>query len=123
MLLLAGSPPLWTYAMQGWHLGTPAPKETTVEYQLSRWLAGQAPQGRVFASGGLRFRLNPWFDIQPVGGGSRRGWRTACRWISPTVFALEQSPDRAMKRRIALLKLKALGAPYVAVHGPHPRNY
>jgi len=44
-----------------------------VEYRLAEWIAQHPPEGRVFASGGLRFRLNSWFDIPQVGGGFETG--------------------------------------------------
>ena len=73
VMLLVGSPQFWADATQGWHAWTPTPPEATVEYQLAQWIAQRPPQGRVFASGGLRFRLNSWFDIPQVGGGFETG--------------------------------------------------
>ena len=46
----------------------PFPKEQTIEYRLARWIADRNPTGRVFAFGGLCFRLNSWFDVPQVGG-------------------------------------------------------
>jgi hypothetical protein len=72
MLLLAGSPQLWTYVAgvapgdsrsQGDDRGVPA-------FPMARRASST---GRVFASGGLRFRLNSWFDIQPAGGAFETG--------------------------------------------------
>ena len=51
----------------------PWPLEATVEYPLAKWLAAQPITGRVFASGGLRFRLNSWFEVPQVGGGFESG--------------------------------------------------
>ena len=38
-------------------------------YRLARWIADRNPTGRVFAFGGLCFRLNSWFNIPQVEAG------------------------------------------------------
>ena len=38
-----------------WQRWQPFPKERTVEHRLAKWISGQEPEGRVFASGGVRF--------------------------------------------------------------------
>ena len=123
LLLLAGLPQLWAYATQGWHDWLPLPPESTIEYQLARWIAEHPPQGRVFASGGLRFRLNSWFDIQQVGGGFETGLRNRVpvdlAWgirAAANLWPGHEAED-------TLAKLKALGAEYVVVHGPKSQEY
>jgi hypothetical protein len=114
LLLLAGVPQLWAYATQERHAWQPLPPETTIEYQLASWMAQHPPVGRVFASGGLRFRLNSWFDLQQVGGGFETGLRNRV----PVDLARDM-----LAGGNPLLELKALGAGYVVVHGPKSREY
>jgi hypothetical protein len=116
VMLLVGAPQLWAYATQGWRRWWPSPPETTVEYRLAEWIAQHAPQGRVFASGGLRFRLNSWFDIPQVGGGFETGLRNRV----PIDFAWR---IRTREAEDALLHLRALGVEYVVIHGSKSREY
>jgi hypothetical protein len=94
-----------------------------VEYRLGQWLDGRRPRGRVFASGGLRFRLNTWFDIAQAGGSFESGLRNRL----PVDLAYQVRtckaipPDREASD--ALLMLKALGVEYLAVHGPQSQEY
>src|SRR6185369_10765290 len=39
VMLLVGAPQLWAEATQGWSRWWPSPPETTIEYQLARWIA------------------------------------------------------------------------------------
>ncbi len=123
LLLLAGVPQLWAYCTQGWHEWLPLAPETTIEFQLARWIAQHPPQGRVFASGGLRFRLNSWFDLQQVGGGFETGLRNRVpvdlAWgirAAGNLWPGHETED-------TLSKLQALGAEYVVVHGPKSQEY
>lgn len=105
----------------------PIPPQSTEEYQIAQWISGQNPKGRVLASGGLRFRLNSWFDLQQVGGAFESGLRNR----HPVHFAYQirtgfgSRPDREAAE--SLLQMKALGVEYVVVHGPeseeHYRDY
>jgi hypothetical protein len=120
VLLLAGMPQLWAYATQGANIWKPVPRETTVEYRLARWLNGRGTEGRVFASGGLRFRLNSWFDLQQVGGGFETGLRNRV----PIELAYQVRTGRGLHSvEDTLLRLKALGTEYVVVHGPKSQEY
>jgi hypothetical protein len=114
VLLLAGLPQLSAYATQGWQKWLPLARETTIEYQLARWIAQHPPEGRVFASGGLRFRLNSWFDIPQVGGGFETGLRNRV----PVDLA-----RGVLAGGDPLMALKTLGTEYVVVHGPKSREY
>lgn len=120
LLLLAGAPQLWAYCTQGWSSWKPVPPETTVEYRIAKWLDDRDPDGRVFASGGLRFRLNSWFDLPQVGGGFESGLDTRV----PVDFAYQIRTGRDLhSTRDMLLRLKALAVEYVVVHGPKSREY
>ena len=117
LALIVGAPQLWAYTTQKWDSWKPSPRETTVEYRLAQWIAQQAPQGRVFASGGLRFRLNSWFDIPQVGGGFESGLRN--RMPVDLAYRIRTSKET----HDTVTELKALGVEYVVVHGPNSKEY
>jgi len=117
VMLLVGAPQLWAYAAQGWRAWLPSPPESTVEYRLAQWIAGHPPEGRVFASGGLRFRLNSWVDVAQVGGGFETGLQN--RVPVDLAYRVRVGSDAAS----TLIDLKALGAQYVVVHGAKSREY
>lgn len=123
LLLLAGLPQLSAYASQGWSRWRPVAPETTLEYQLAHWLAARHPEGRVFASGGFRFRLNSWFDIQQVGGGFETGLQN--RIPVDLAYRIRAASNlwRGHETEDTLLELKALGSQFVVVHGPKSREY
>jgi hypothetical protein len=123
VLLLAGTPQLWAYATQGWHEWLPVAPETTVEYQLARWMAQHPPLGRVFASGGLRFRLNSWFDLPQVGGGFETGLRNRVPVDLVNDLRAAGNLRPGQETGDTLLGLKALGTEYVVVHGSKSREY
>ena len=120
VLLLAGAPQLWAYATQGWTVWKPAPPETTVEYRIAKWLSDHGVQGRVFASGGLRFRLNSWFDLPQVGGGFESGLRT--RVPVDLAYQVRTGHDLHSTDDM-LLRLKAMAVEYVVLHGPKSKEY
>jgi hypothetical protein len=117
VMLLVGAPQLYAYATQGWQPWRPSPQENTLEYRLGQWMAQHPPQGRVFASGGLRFRLNSWFDLQQVGGGFETGLQNRIPY--DLSYDIRAGHDAAR----ALLELKALDAQYVVIHGPRSQEY
>jgi hypothetical protein len=94
------------------------PKERTVEYQVAEWLNRQKPAGRVFATGGLRFRMNSWFRLPQTGGTFESGLRNRM----PVEFATDirtgaGSPEEKQGAN-AVLQLRAQAVEYVVVHGP-----
>lgn len=94
------------------------PQEQTVEYRVAEWLDRQKPAGRVFATGGLRFRMNSWFHLPQTGGTFESGLRNRM----PVRFATDirtggASPPEEQGRN-AVLQLRAQGVEYVVVHGP-----
>jgi hypothetical protein len=117
VMLLVGAPQLWAYVNQGWRVWLPSPPERSVEYQLGQWIAQHPPHGRVFASGGLRFRLNSWFDLQQVGGGFETGLQN--RVPVDLAYRIRAGADADG----SILQLKALGAEYIVIHGPKSREY
>src|SRR5947207_1876028 len=57
-IFLSGWGQIRKYCTQGFSGRRPARADSTIEYRIAERLAALHPQGRVFASGGLRFRLN-----------------------------------------------------------------
>jgi hypothetical protein len=123
LLLLVGLPQLFSEAKQGWQAWLPVAPERTIEYRLARWLEDRKPVGRVFASGGLRFRLNSWFDIQQVGGGFETGLQN--RMPVELAYRIRAASNlwKGHETEDTLLELKALGTQYVVVHGAASREY
>jgi hypothetical protein len=123
VMLLVGAPQLWAYTTQGWSGWWPSPPENTVEYRLSQWIAQHPPQGRVFASGGLRFRFNSWFDIPQVGGPFETGLRNRIPVDLAYRVRVGANLWRGHEAEDTLANLKALGSEYVVIHGRQSREY
>ena len=123
VMFLVGAPQLWAEMNQGWKVWLPYPPETTVEYRLGKWLNEHPPAGRIFASGGLRFRVNSWFDLQQVGGGFETGLQN--RVPVDLAYDIRAANHLAPQDQTGqtLLLLKALGASYIVVHGPKSKEY
>jgi hypothetical protein len=86
-------------------------------------MAQHPPQGRVFATGGMRFRMNSWFDIPQVGGGFDTGLRNRVPWDLAYNIRSAKDSRPGHETQDALLELKAMGTEYVVVHGPRSREY
>ena len=121
-LVLAGTPQAWKYVTQNRNLRHPWPLEATVEYPLAKWLAGRPMTGRVFASGGLRFRMNSWCDVPQVGGGFESG---LINRVPVDLYYQVRTGKSNLGRgpKDTLTQLKALGVEYVVVHGPKSREH
>lgn len=111
------------YVTQGWERWEPMNKERTVEYRLSKWIADHPPQGRVFASGGVRFRLNSWFTIPQVGGTFESGLRNRVplHLIYQVRTGLGSEPEN--EAADALLELRTMGVEYVVVNSVRSREH
>jgi hypothetical protein len=122
VMFLVGSPQLWAIATQGWSW-KPEPPERTLEYQLAQWIAQHPPKGRVFATGGLRFRLNSWFDIPQIGGGFETGLQDRIGVDVAYHIRVGNGPWKGHEMEETLLELKALGTEYIVIHGAKSREY
>jgi hypothetical protein len=118
VMLLVGAPQLAAYVSQGWRVWWPAPAETTLEYQVGKRLAERHPEGRVFVSGGVRFRLNSWFDLQQVGGAFETGLTN--RVPVELAYRIRTAETNAADM---LMFLKVMGTEYVAAHGEKSTEY
>jgi hypothetical protein len=123
VMLLMGLPQAWAYVMQDRTAWSPAPREKTVEYRLADWIAQRRPAGRIFASGGLRFRLNSWFELPQVGGGFESGLRNRMPVDLAYRFRTGKKLGAGRQARDMQLILRALGVEYVVRHGPKSREY
>lgn len=98
-------------------------REMTLEYQMARWLEQAHPQGRVFATGGLRFRLNAWFPLHQVGGTFESGLRNRIavdHYYQVRTGEASKPGEEAMDSR---RELAAIGAEYVVVHDLGSEEY
>ncbi|MBY0504577.1 MAG: hypothetical protein K2X03_11740 [Bryobacteraceae bacterium] len=122
-LLDAGRAQALRYTTQGFASRNPVPFAQTIEYRLAAKLASLKPKGRVYVSGGLRFRLNAWFEIPQVGGGFESGLRNR----TPVVLAYQirtgQNSAPGQETADAILALRAMGVEYVVVHGRQSREH
>jgi hypothetical protein len=123
VMLLAGTPQLWAYVNEGWRRWQPAPREQSIEYHLARWMADHPPEGRVFASGGLRFRMNSWFDLAQVGGGFETGLQNRVPWDLSYNIRTAHNLTPGRETADTLLMLKAMDTQYLVIHGPQSREY
>jgi hypothetical protein len=123
VMLLVGAPQAWSYATQGWDAWAPSPAENTVEYQIAQWIAQHPPNGRVLATGGMRFRLDTWFDIPQVGGGFETGLGNRVPVDVAYHVRVGGGPWTGHETEETLLELKALGAEYVVIHGVKSREF
>ena len=121
--LLGGALQVSSYLTQGWDRWAPVPRESTTEFQLARWISQHPPQGRVYATGGLRFRMHSYFDIPQVGGAFETGLRN--RLPVDLSFRIRDAKNlwQGQESEETIMELKALGAEYVVVHGPKSKEY
>jgi hypothetical protein len=121
--LLSGAPVTVAYLALNNDTWMPVPVAETAEHRVAAFLAARQPQGRIFASGGLRFRLNAWYGLPQVGGGFESGLRNRM----PVHLAYQIRTCKAIppERETSdpLLMLKALGVEYLVVHGPKSKEY
>jgi hypothetical protein len=115
-VFLSGWGQVRSYITQGFDDRRPAAPEGFIEYRAAKRLAELAPQGRVFASGGLRFRLNSWYPIPQVGGGFESGLSSR----APLSLSFQIRSGDGVD---AVRELRTLGVEYVVVHGPKSREY
>lgn len=119
----AGRAQVTRYVTQGFARRNPFPVEASIEHRLATRLASLKPQGRVFVSGGTRFRLNAWYEIPQVGGGFESGLRSR----TPLTLAyqvrtgINSAPGQ--ETADAILALRTMGVEYIVVHGPKSREH
>ncbi len=122
-IFLSGWGQVRKFATQGFAARRPAPVDSTIEYRAAQRLAALHPQGRVFASGGLRFRLDSWFEIPQVGGGFESGLTNRMPLNLSYQIRTGVNSTPQSEGADAVRELKTLGAEYVVVHGPKSREH
>src|SRR5207248_145704 len=74
-------------------------------------------------SGGLRYRLNSWFDVPQVGG----AWESGLQNRAPVdlAYQIRSSIGSQPGQRVddALIEMKAMAVQYLVIHGPGSREY
>ena len=123
VLLYSGSAQVSKSLARSWNDWGIVDREQTLEYQLAKWLNDQHPKGRVFVSGGLRFRLNAWFPLQQVGGTFESGLRN--RIAADYFYQVRTDANSKSGEEVAdaLRELSAIGAEYAVVHDAGSEEY
>ena len=123
LLYSAGVRQCFAYVTKEDRLWAPVPKERTQEYDLSRFLTSQNPSGRVYVSGGLRFRINQWFSIQQVGGTFESGLRNRVPVDLAYQIRTGRDSKPGMDGRDAIAELQVMGTQFVVVNGPKSKEH
>lgn len=109
-----------SHRYQKWQL---VEKEETSEYRVATALHNLHPTGRVFASGGTRFRLNSWYPIPQVGGVFETGLKTRL----PLIIGYQVRSDLGLaagrEAEESILMLRAFAVEYIVVHGPNSEEF
>jgi hypothetical protein len=98
-------------------------REQMLEYKLAKWLEAQKPQGRVFASGGLRFRLNAWSPLHQVGGTFESGLRERIAVDRYYQVRTGEASKEGEEATDALRQLSTLGVEYIVIHDHESEEY
>lgn len=123
LLAWKGAPQARTFLRQGYSNWTLTAKERTVEHRLASWLNENKPRGRAYVSGGLRFRLNSWFNLEQLLGTFDSGLTNRSPVDLDDVFRKQLYMRKGREGPDSVLLLKAFGIEYLVVHGPRSREY
>jgi hypothetical protein len=123
LLYSTGVRQAWEYVSADPERWRPQPAATTTEYEIASWLNAQQPRGRVFASGGLRFRMNAWFPLPQVGGTFETGLynRLPLDFMYQIRTGIGSKPGE--EGTDAVRQLQAMAVEYVVVHGRESQEY
>jgi hypothetical protein len=123
LLVWKGAPQASAYVRHGYDNWKLAPKERTVEYRIAEWMNGHRPRGRVYVTGGLRFRLNSWFDMPQALGTFDSGLQNRSPVDMDDVFRKQLYMRPGREGADSVMLLKAFGVEYLVVHGPRSQEY
>lgn len=98
-------------------------REETPEFRAGAALARFEPKGRVFLSGGSRFRINSWFDLPQTGGVFETGLRN--RLPAEMAFQIRTDLNSAAGEEAAnsIRQLRAMAVEYIVIHGPGSEEF
>jgi hypothetical protein len=111
------------YVTRGWIMSRPKPRQQTIEYTMAEYVNAQHPKGRIFASGGTRFRLNSWFLIPQVGGTFESGLHN--RSALDLIYQIQTGAFRepAQWGPDALGLMRVAGVEYAIAHGRNSEEH
>jgi hypothetical protein len=111
------------YIVHTWILMRPSPRELHPEFRVARLLNERSTEGRVYVSGGTRFRLNSWFAVPQLGGTFESGLEN--RAVLPVIYHVMTGRQSPLEHRVrdAVWLLRAMGVEYFAVHGAKSREH
>lgn len=98
-------------------------REQNLEYKIAKWLESQKPQGRVFATGGLRFRLNSWTRLHQVGGTFESGLSERIAVDRYYQVRTGEASKPGEEGADAIRQLATLGVEYVVMHDMESDEY
>ncbi len=122
-ILARGVPQAARFALQGYDRWRLVPKQETVEHKLASWLEAQHPVGRVYVSGGLRFRLNSWFPMAQVLGTFDSGLRNRTPLGFDDWFRKVAKMKPGREGEDSIRQLRLMGVEYVVIHGPRSKEF
>jgi hypothetical protein len=117
LVMLVFWQPVYQHARYAVERLRPLPEAQTVEYRIAKFLELQRPEGRIYAPGGTRFRLNRWTDLPQLGGVFESGLhtRTPVDLAYKVMTGLGSEPGKEGEDAVKVLKIA--GVEYAVVHG------
>jgi hypothetical protein len=97
--------------------------EDSAEYRVAMALRDLNPQGRVFVTGGSRFRLNSWVLIPQTGGVFETGLKTRFPVEAGYQITTDLGFAKGKEFEQSMLLLRAMAVEYVVVHGPESEEF
>jgi hypothetical protein len=123
VVLLQITPAVARFVKHRYELWTPVPREQTPEFRVASALAALEPTGRLFLSGGSRFRFNSWYLYPQVGGVFETGLRNRIPVDIGYQVRTDIGSPRGEEAASSILQLRALAVEYVVVHGPNSEEF
>lgn len=121
--LRAATPQLKASAKRRWSDWGFVERANTIEYKLASWMDRHRPQGRVFASGSLRFRLNAISPLHQIGGTFESGLRNRIAVNYHYQVRTGEDSKPGQDGQDAFHELSVLGAEYFVAHGLESEEY
>ena len=96
---------------------------SSVEYQTALKLNQMHQSGRVFVSGGTKFRLNSWFDEPQVGGVFETGLRNRLPVDMAYQIRTDIESNSGQEAENTIWQLRAMAVDLAVIHGPKSAEY